>query len=51
MEQLRPDLIAPVVLWLCHESCQETGGIIDTAAGYVGKCKKIIFNVSPYLLK
>lgn len=43
MEQLRPDLIAPVVLWLCHESCKESGGIIDTAAGYVGKCKKIIF--------
>jgi len=36
--QLRPELIAPVVVWLCHESCQESGSVIDTAAGWAGKC-------------
>jgi len=37
MEGMRPDLVAPVVLWLCHESCQDNGSIIETAAGWVGK--------------
>ncbi|GFG30340.1 hypothetical protein Cfor_01575, partial [Coptotermes formosanus] len=30
--QLRPELIAPVVVWLCHESCEENGAIIESAA-------------------
>ena len=38
--QLNPDLIAPVILWLCHESCEENGSIIDSAVGWVGKCEK-----------
>ncbi|KAJ9579803.1 hypothetical protein L9F63_004549, partial [Diploptera punctata] len=36
--QLRPELIAPVVVWLCHESCEETGSVIESAAGWAGKC-------------
>ncbi|KAJ4433546.1 hypothetical protein ANN_15855 [Periplaneta americana] len=36
--QLKPELIAPVVVWLCHESCGETGSIIEAAAGWAGKC-------------
>lgn len=36
--QLRPELIAPVVVWLCHESCEENGAIIESAAGWAGKC-------------
>ncbi|PSN45997.1 Peroxisomal multifunctional enzyme type 2 [Blattella germanica] len=36
--QLRPELIAPVVVWLCHESCEDTGAIIESAAGWAGKC-------------
>ena len=43
MEGMRPDLVAPVVLWLCHESCQDNGSIIETAAGWVGKCQFIFF--------
>jgi 3-hydroxyacyl-CoA dehydrogenase/3a,7a,12a-trihydroxy-5b-cholest-24-enoyl-CoA hydratase len=35
--QLRPELIAPVVVWLCHESCEENGAIIQSAAGWAGK--------------
>ncbi|XP_057365697.1 peroxisomal multifunctional enzyme type 2-like [Daphnia carinata] len=37
MEGMRPDLVAPVVLWLCHDSCTDTGSVIEAAAGWVGK--------------
>ncbi|XP_050514402.1 peroxisomal multifunctional enzyme type 2 isoform X1 [Diabrotica virgifera virgifera] len=36
--QLKPELIAPVVAYLCHESCQENGSIIESAAGWAGRC-------------
>lgn len=35
--QLKPEYIAPVVTWLCHESCEENGGVFESAGGYVGK--------------
>ena len=38
-EQLKPELIAPVVVWLCHEKCMENGSIIESALGWAGKCK------------
>lgn len=38
-EQLKPELIAPVVTWLCHEDCQENGSVIEAAIGWAGKCK------------
>ncbi|KAL0121934.1 hypothetical protein PUN28_007017 [Cardiocondyla obscurior] len=37
-EQLKPELIAPVVFWLCHEICTENGSIIEAALGWAGKC-------------
>ncbi|XP_033345262.1 peroxisomal multifunctional enzyme type 2 [Bombus vosnesenskii] len=37
-EQLKPELIAPVVVWLCHEKCMENGSIIESALGWAGKC-------------
>ncbi|XP_057653667.1 peroxisomal multifunctional enzyme type 2-like isoform X1 [Diorhabda carinulata] len=36
--QLKPEFIAPVVAYLCHESCQENGSIIEAAAGWAGRC-------------
>lgn len=36
--ELKPELIAPVVAWLCHEACTETGAVIEAAAGWAGKC-------------
>ncbi|CAH0551643.1 unnamed protein product [Brassicogethes aeneus] len=36
--ELKPELIAPVVAYLCHESCEENGSIIESAAGWAGKC-------------
>ncbi|XP_058812949.1 peroxisomal multifunctional enzyme type 2-like [Topomyia yanbarensis] len=32
--ELKPKLIAPVVAYLCHQSCQNTGAIIESAAGW-----------------
>ncbi|XP_017882295.1 peroxisomal multifunctional enzyme type 2 [Ceratina calcarata] len=40
-EQLKPELIAPVVAWLCHEKCMENGSIIESALGWAGKCHLI----------
>ena len=39
-ESLKPDLIAPVVAFLCHEDCNENGAIIESAGGWAGKCEK-----------
>jgi hypothetical protein len=36
---LKPELVAPVVLWLCHETCTETGGIFETGAGWVSRVR------------
>lgn len=39
--ELRPELIAPVVAWLCHENCDDNGSVIESAAGWAGKCHVI----------
>ncbi|XP_076642289.1 peroxisomal multifunctional enzyme type 2 [Halictus rubicundus] len=41
LEHLKPDLIAPVVVWLCHEKSTENGSIIESALGWAGKCHLI----------
>ncbi|XP_078044270.1 peroxisomal multifunctional enzyme type 2 [Augochlora pura] len=38
LDHLKPELIAPVVAWLCHEKCTENGSIIESALGWAGKC-------------
>lgn len=35
--ELKPKLIAPVVVYLCHESCEDNGAIIESAAGWATK--------------
>lgn len=35
--ELKPHLIAPVVVYLCHESNQENGSIIESACGWATK--------------
>lgn len=37
--QLKPQFVAPVVVWLCHESCEDSGGVFEAAGGFVGKYK------------
>lgn len=36
LENLKPGHVAPVVAWLCHESCKETGHLYETGAGWSG---------------
>jgi estradiol 17-beta-dehydrogenase, putative len=36
-ETLKPAFVAPLVTWLCHEDCPDSGGIFETAGGWVGK--------------
>lgn len=42
--ELKPEFIAPIVAYLCHESCTENGSIIDSALGWAGKCHLIRAN-------
>ena len=37
LELLKPETLAPVVGYLCHEDCQENGAIIEAAGGWAGK--------------
>ncbi|TDG42772.1 hypothetical protein AWZ03_010819 [Drosophila navojoa] len=36
-QELKPSLIAPVVVYLCHESCEDNGSYIESAAGWATK--------------
>ncbi|XP_076587439.1 peroxisomal multifunctional enzyme type 2 [Chaetodon auriga] len=36
---LKPEYVAPLVLWLCHEQCQESGGLFEVGAGWIGKLR------------
>uniref|UniRef100_A0A3B3YD06 Peroxisomal multifunctional enzyme type 2 n=1 Tax=Poecilia mexicana TaxID=48701 RepID=A0A3B3YD06_9TELE len=36
---LKPEYVAPLVLWLCHEQCQENGGLFEAGAGWIGKLR------------
>ncbi|XP_026481820.1 peroxisomal multifunctional enzyme type 2 [Ctenocephalides felis] len=35
--ELKPELIAPVVAYLCHESCEDNGIVVESAVGWAGK--------------
>ena len=37
VEALKPDYVAPFVAMLCHESCQDNGGLFEVGAGYIAK--------------
>lgn len=39
IEALRPEFVSPVVAWLCHESCEETGGVFEVGGGLVTKLR------------
>jgi (3R)-3-hydroxyacyl-CoA dehydrogenase / 3a,7a,12a-trihydroxy-5b-cholest-24-enoyl-CoA hydratase / enoyl-CoA hydratase 2 len=36
---LKPEYVAPLVAWLCHESCAETGGLFEVGASYCSKLR------------
>ncbi|XP_027730773.1 peroxisomal multifunctional enzyme type 2 [Vombatus ursinus] len=39
LDALKPDYVAPLVLWLCHESCEENGSLFEVGAGWIGKLR------------
>jgi (3R)-3-hydroxyacyl-CoA dehydrogenase / 3a,7a,12a-trihydroxy-5b-cholest-24-enoyl-CoA hydratase / enoyl-CoA hydratase 2 len=36
---LKPEFVSPLVAWLCHESCEESGSLFEVGGGYVGKLR------------
>ena len=38
-ENLRPTFVMPLVLYLCHESCADTGSLFEVAGGWIGKVR------------
>lgn len=39
LENLKPEYVTPLVAWLAHEECQETGGLFEVGGGYYGKLR------------
>jgi 3-hydroxyacyl-CoA dehydrogenase/3a,7a,12a-trihydroxy-5b-cholest-24-enoyl-CoA hydratase len=38
-ENLKPTFVMPLVLYLCHESCSDTGSLFEVAGGWIGKVR------------
>lgn len=36
---MQPKYVAPIVLYLCHESCTENGSLFETAAGWTSRLR------------
>lgn len=36
---LKPEYVSPLVAWLCHESCTETGGLFEVGGGFYAKLR------------
>uniref|UniRef100_A0ABM5FT04 Peroxisomal multifunctional enzyme type 2 n=1 Tax=Pogona vitticeps TaxID=103695 RepID=A0ABM5FT04_9SAUR len=39
LDAFKPEYVAPLVLWLCHENCQENSGLFEVGAGWIGKLR------------
>ncbi len=39
VDQLKPELVSPLVAWLAHDSCQENGGLFEVGGGFMGKLR------------
>ena len=39
VEALKPEYVSPLVLYLCHDSCEENGSLFEIGAGWIGKRK------------
>ena len=39
LDSLKPEYIAPFVVYLCHESCPETGGVFQMAGGWAAQIR------------
>jgi len=39
VDALKPEYVSPVVMYLGHEDCQETGGLFEVGGGFVAKLR------------
>jgi NAD(P)-dependent dehydrogenase (short-subunit alcohol dehydrogenase family) len=39
LKTVKPELVVPLVAYLCHEDCKETGSIFEVGGGYVAKLR------------
>jgi len=39
LKLMKAELVSPLVQYLCHESCQETGGIFEVGAGWISRVR------------
>jgi 3-hydroxyacyl-CoA dehydrogenase/3a,7a,12a-trihydroxy-5b-cholest-24-enoyl-CoA hydratase len=39
IEALKPEFVSPLVAYLCHESCEETGGLFEVGGGVMNKLR------------
>jgi len=39
LEQLKPDFVAPMVAYLCHEETKVTGGLFELGAAFYAKVR------------
>lgn len=39
IENLKPGYVSPLVAWLCHDDCKETGSLFEVGAGWFGKLR------------
>ncbi|HWL84259.1 MAG TPA: SDR family NAD(P)-dependent oxidoreductase, partial [Polyangiaceae bacterium] len=39
VDQLKPEYVSPLVAWLCHEDCEDSGGLYEVGGGYFGKLR------------
>lgn len=38
-DALAPEYVSPLVAWLCHEDCEETGALFEVGGGFFGKLR------------
>jgi 3-hydroxyacyl-CoA dehydrogenase/3a,7a,12a-trihydroxy-5b-cholest-24-enoyl-CoA hydratase len=39
VDALKPEYVSPLVTWLCHEECQETGSLFEVGGGFMAKLR------------
>ncbi|MGH7329455.1 MAG: SDR family NAD(P)-dependent oxidoreductase, partial [Polyangiaceae bacterium] len=39
LDSLKPELVSPLVAWLCHESCEENGSLFEVGGGFYSKLR------------
>ncbi len=39
IDALKPEYVSPLVAYLCHESCEESGGVYEVGGGFMAKLR------------